>query len=239
MTRFRIAFWVITGCIVLGAPAPGASIIGPTGTLDVANCSGGGVTVNATSIDWLLPVGGGVGCILTGATTDIMSADGMLGPGVQGDIKDLAPPPPPPDVINFMTFVGFPTLHFDLAGLGPGSNNTACSSTFNPNNPSCSVFVGSPIILTPNGTGTTATLAAFGTATDSSGLISAWIGAYTTQLPGISPATIQSIILAGNSLTNTYSGAFEATFIPEPVSLLLIGGGLIGLAILRKSKRFA
>ncbi len=225
----------------------------PIGNLLVANCTGQGVTVTASTLDWL-PAGGGTGCIATGNQTLVNFVGG--GPLVSGDtsglIKDLTFPGPSP-ILDFMFFTDQPNLHFDLVGVGPGPTSTACATTLDPNAPACTVFVGSPIKLSPTSSGTTVSLSANGTASDLSADVSNWIGDYSTTFPGITPAQLQSAINSGTPLsgfcsggacTSTYSGTFVVTFtpgptVPEPLSLVLIGGGLIGLACMRRFKRAA
>src|SRR5689334_6279756 len=90
-----------------------------SGTLALANCSGGGVLVSATTIDFTLPVGGGTGCISTATKTNVTYATGTLLPAVAGTIKDLVSGGPA-IVVDFMTFAGNSDLHFDLTQLGPG-----------------------------------------------------------------------------------------------------------------------
>jgi PEP-CTERM motif-containing protein len=217
--------------IALFAPRVSAA---PVGTLDVGICAGGGVTVNATTIDWLLPVGGGNGCTVTGTTTFVTYVGGgPLLPGTFGTIKDLPGSGLP--LSQFMTFAGNPLLNYTLDGIGPGVANTACAALAI--GQSCSVFAGSPFILTYlGGTNTTVSLSAFGRVFDAAGF-SLWSGAFTSQFANLTPAQIQSIILAGGSITNTYSGTFTATTIPEPASLGLLGVGLLGVAA-RARKRW-
>ena len=64
------AFCVLAAFLFSITPASAAVI----GHLDVANCAGGGVIVNATTIDFTLPVGGGNGCIQTGTGTNVRIA---------------------------------------------------------------------------------------------------------------------------------------------------------------------
>jgi len=220
---------------------PGATAA-PVGTLDVASCVGGGVTISAVTIDFTPPPGGGAGCIQTGSTTAVTytGAPGALGPGVPGTIQDLVLGGGV--VLDFMIFTGHPNLQFDLSGLGPGVANTACAATFtNPALPACSVAAGNPFLLAPNGNGTTITLPANGIARDASGIISTWAGAYTTQFAGLTPQQIQNVILSGGSVSNVYFGTFAVTTtnVPEPTSMRLLGGGLIGLglAVRRRQKK--
>jgi hypothetical protein len=219
--------------------ASGAAI----GSLTVANCSGGGVTVSAGLIDWH-PVAGGVGCIETGSFTNVTyTGGGPLLPGTTGTIVDL---PLGGVVLDFMTFAGHPNLHLDLYTLGPGVANTACSNQFvDASQPACSVAPNTPFVLAPNGTGTTVSLSASGLARDGSATVDPWSGAYTTQFAGITPAQIQDAILLGTTVTpfcaggacsNAYSGAFTLE-IPEPAAFVLLGVGLIGLAAVRRRRR--
>ena len=211
-----------------------------TGHLDIANCTGGGVTVTATTIDFTLPVGGGTGCIQTGTGTNVAYAGGgPLLPGVAGTILDLTAGGG--TVVDFMTFIGNPLLHFDLTGLGPGVNNTTCATTFDPNAASCSVVAGSPFILSPTSTGTSITLSAFGIARDGSLPTSTFSGAFTTQIAGVTPQSIKTTILTtGGSVSSTDSADFVINFtgVPEPstISMAALGGLLVAFAARKRSR---
>jgi PEP-CTERM motif-containing protein len=221
-----------------------ASMASPVGVLNITNCNGGGVTVTSTSVDWLLPVGGGNGCISSDSGTNVTYTGGgpLLSNDATGLIKDL----PAGSNLDFMVFTDQPNLHFDLSSVGPGVVSTVCSTTLNPNNASCSVFAGSPFILTPTATGTTVTLSAAGIARDTTGS-SNWLGSFTTQFPGITPAQLQAAettnapipgFCSGGACTNTYSASFSVTLIPtpEPTTVSLIGLGLAGLALVKRHR---
>jgi hypothetical protein len=212
--------------VVTLVPAASASVIG---TFSVANCTGDGVTVTLTSIDFL-PAGGGTGCIETGTGTSVVFSGGTLGVGVAGTINDL----PVNGNTGFMMFPSAPGLFFDLVTLGPGPSNTNCASLTT--GQSCAVAVGSPFILTKQIAGTSITLSVSGTARDAISSNSIWMGSFTTQFPGLSPGTIQTTILGGGAETNTFSGSFIASAVPEPFTLAMIGGGLIALASFRKRR---
>jgi hypothetical protein len=207
-----------------------ATAIGP---LNVANCAGGGVTVSSTAITWS-PVGtaAGTGCIDTGLGTDVTFSGGSLLAGDPGNIKNLTFGGGLP-VDQFMTFQGT-TLDFVLSALGPGSTNTNCTGLAV--GASCSVFAGSPFLLTNLGNGNTAVgLSANGTVTDG-GVTSFWKGAFTTQL-NLDAATIQTDIEGGGSIVSTHSGQFVVSSVPEPttLSMLLLGGvALLGSKFRRR-----
>ncbi len=200
----------------------------PIGSLSLANCSGGGVIVTATTIDWTLPVGGGNGCIQTGVGTNVTYGLGStLGPGVTGSILDLTGSFP----INFITFLSAPGLHFDLLQLGPSTINTNCAALMI--GESCSAVAGSPFLLTKNSaTDTTVTLRASGSAGDLISSNSIWSGAFTTQVP-MTPAEIQATIAGGGSVASTYSGDFRVTItgVPEPGTAILMGMGFFLIAV--------
>jgi hypothetical protein len=220
--------------LALVAFAPIASAV-PVGILDVANCPAGGVTVTATSIDWQLPVDAGTGCIATGSMTSLTYSGGTLGPNVTGTILDLTTSTPLP-VSGFMTFSSTP-LNFTLNNLGPGSSNLSCGTLTIGN--SCSVAADSPFILTLlAGNQTAVSLSAFGTVTDGAG-VSNWSGAFTTQVPNMTPAQIQTTFLTNPNafINDTYSSGFVVTAVPEPATLTLFGTGL--LAVVRKRRRSA
>ena len=208
-----------------------------SGHLDLANCSGGGVTVSATSIDFL-PAGGGAGCILTGSSTNVSYGAGLtLGSGILGSIKDLVFNPANPPVPGFMTFTGTP-LNFTLTLLGPGVLNSICSTTLDPNQPSCSVGGNTPFILTPTSTGTSITLSARGTVSDGTSPASNFLGAFTTQVSNVTPDSIRATIQNQGSITSTQSGDFSITVVPEPstISMAALGGLLVAFAARKRAR---
>jgi len=229
------AFTLAAGLFSI-APASAAVI----GHLDVANCAGGGVTVTATTIDFTLPVGGGNGCIQTGSGTSVTYSGGTLLPGVQGTILDLVAGGG--IVLDFMSFTGNPNLHFDLTGIGPGVNNTVCAAVLDPNLPSCSAVAGSPFILAPTSTGTSITLSAVGIARDGTVPTSTFLGAFTTQIAGATPASLAATIAGGGAISSTNSGDFTITLsptVPEPstISMAMLGGVMVAFAAWKKKIR--
>jgi hypothetical protein len=213
-----------------------ASNATPIGTLTISDydCGGGtGVRVYAAAIDFL-PLGGGTGCIQTGGLTNVTyvnnaNAADSLGPSVLGTINDL----PVNGPAEFLKFATDPDLHFTLTALGPGLSDTTCENSFLGQ---CSV-AGSPIWLIGNGSTTTAILPMAGLATDFTGS-SQFTGSFSTEL-NLTPFQIQQAIVGGGFVQSTYSGRLDMTLgsqIPEPASMLLLGSGLLGIAVFSKKK---
>jgi hypothetical protein len=152
----------------------------------------------------------------------------------------------------FITFAGNGTAHatitYIITGFGAGSSNTNCATAVNPGD-SCSVFAGSPIILTFTATGTNVSLTGFGTTTDSGGGTSNWIGQFSTPITGMTPLQVQTFFCpsgtctaadfaSGRAIVKPSGGDFLASTVPEPgtTALTLIGGGLIALAAFKRRK---
>ena len=120
-----------------------------------------------------------------------------------------------------MTFTTVPGLAFDLGFVGPGSANTNCAGLAIGG--SCSVFVGSPFILTLTPTGTAVVLAVGGIARDGT-TPSIWSGNFTTSISNQTPLQIQQAFgcAAGQgpaacthptaTIGSTFAGEFTATF---------------------------
>jgi PEP-CTERM motif len=224
--------WILAAVAVCGFA--GNAMATPMGTLNVANCGGGGVDVTATTITWLPSAGAGVGCITTGLGTSVSYSGGTLANGVNGQIKNLTLGGGAVDM--FMNFTGTP-LDFVLTGLGPGSS-TPCSGAIALNQ-TCSATPTSPFVLTNLGANTGVSLTAFGTANDGTPGSGNWTGAFTTQLSGLTLTQVLSILSAGGTIESTHSASFTVTSatVPEPATLSMMGIGLLGLGLIGRRKR--
>ena len=210
------------GMFLLSQTASAAVI----GTLRANGGPNGNVIVTATSIDFVPPPAGGDGQIQnTDNTLTYGAANTPLAIGTFGRIRDLTAPTAFP-VVNFINFAPV-SVAFDLAGFGPAPANTNCAALTDFQ--SCSAFAGSPFILTRVGGSTFVGLSVVGTARDNTSVVTNFVGGFTTQIAGLTPGQIQSIITSGGSITSAYSVELTATAIPEPgtISLLLLGGTLL------------
>jgi hypothetical protein len=243
-TRFAqltLASWQFSalGILAFFSLVPNASA-NALGSMNEANCGGGGVSVSSTAITWLpLGTSAGTGCIITGAGTNVTYSGGTLGAGVTGNILDLLAGGGAVD--DFMTFQGT-TLDFKLTGfLTYPSDSTNCSS-ISPGQ-TCVVFdvasggpFDSPFLLTDLGGGNTeVSLTAYGTVLDG-GVLTDWSGSFTTQMT-MDPGTVQSTILGGGTISSTQSGSFLLSAVPEPATWTMLAAGLIALSLVARVRR--
>ena len=233
------------GVLFLAACAANASVIG-----ELKITSGSGVlTVTSNTITWgtdttSIPAGYNAE-VASPTPTSLTFVGGPLTLGEGVDMVNLTLPPVLP-INNFMTFALHPNLDYTLTGEGPGSTNYNCAGLAN--FAVCSPFAGDPVTLQLyNGT-TVATLSLNGTVTDGSGPISVWSGTVTANIvanlpdgTAPTPGDIQNYFNThpNGALTLGNAGDFTATVAPEPGSLAMIGGGLIGLAAMLRRRRAA
>jgi len=259
---------VLTGGLVLVSNAS-ASVINT-----LVTGSSGNVTVSLNSVIFnsdSAAVGGGNSDVASGTTLAFAGCAGGLNPpnagcltqqeGITVNNADLTLTAPSAANANtFLTFAAHPNLVFSIAWPpGPGSPNTNCASA-NANGLSCSVFAGSPIILTYANGDTFVGLGVSGKASDTgvAGLAggSSYTGGFseffTNQilvggvLVNPTPQNIQlffcptgvcqpSDFSSGRTISSSQSGNFTATSIPEPSAVFL---GSLGIVMLLVGARF-
>jgi hypothetical protein len=187
-------------------------------------------------------------------STSLTFAGGPLavGEGIHVNNNDLTvTAPSAADANTFLTFAAHPNLVFSITWPpGPGSSNTDCS-TASSNGLSCSVFAGSPGVLTYQNGHTVVSLGVAGRASDTgigglatgSNYTGGFSQTYTDLLPNGAAPTPRNIQLyfcptgtctaadfaSGRSLTSSQSGSFTASAVPEPQTTALVLGGLLVL----------
>lgn len=228
----RVVWTMVVIAIGLMGSRASAAVVG---TVNLANTSGGGISLTSSSIDFLLPAAGGNGAMATGIGTNVgYMGGGPLVSGANGLLKDFSIGSLP--VLDFATFATDPNLHFDLTGIGPGVLNTTAVNTFDPNTAPSSPSVGSPYILQATATGTSLTFTVSGIARDLSSPDSFWTGMFTTQIAGATPFQIQQVLINAGTVSSTYSASFIATgTVPEPTAALLLAG-LVPMLSLRRRR---
>jgi hypothetical protein len=222
------------------APSASGSVVG---NLVVGVCAGGSVVLSTAVVDWVSP-NPNPQCLRVVDTTAVISlGNGTLTspPPFTGTatINDI---PGSPGASGYMSFSGgglTGTMAFDLGGFGVGIP-TACTAGMAVGD-SCSV-AGTPYILTYLGSaGTLLELPAAGTIVDTlgDGRTSWWSGSFTGTIQLDTPFDIRTALeTPGGSVTpDAFHGTFDITDVPEPVSMALIGGGLIVLAAIKRRKR--
>jgi len=256
--------------LVSGASASvmGTLVTGSSGTVTVSMTSAVFNVDSAANGGGNSDVSGGVG----GTALKFAGCSGVLGSpgclsvqeGVTVNNNDLTLVAPSlADANTFLTFASHPNLVYSINWPpGPGSANTNCS-TANANGLSCSVFAGSPIILTYSNGETSVTISTIGKASDTgvAGLAtgSSYIGGFSeilTALPNGMAPTPQNVQLyycpdfvsngnscsnadftSGRAITTGQTGSFTATPVPESSSTVLSSIGILMLLVGRQLRR--
>jgi len=261
-------FWT-SRKLYIGIATVGSLLFVPNASATVINTlltgSTGTVTASLTSLIFnndpaAQPLGTCTTTLGRGCNSDVASGTSLsfiggplaTGEGIYVNNNDLiSSPPSAADANTFLTFALHPNLVFSVVfPPGPGSANTNCA-TANSNGLSCSVFAGSPVILTYANGNTFIAFSVHGQVSDTgvAGLAtgSSYTGGFsqffTALLPNGTALTPQNIQLyfcpsgtctaadfaSGRSITSSQSGTFTAASVPEPQTTALVLGGLLVL----------
>ena len=238
---------VLKKIAVAAAIAGAFTVASATPVVGVANLTIGQVVIRAGSVDWnndplnINPPPNGA-AITRGDFAVINTRTGSFLAGTPvfsaGTIRDLADPTIIPgdtgnafpvgvatDLNKFLTFAAQPNWLFHATFLVPG--------TF-----------GSPFTLTQVGANVFASMTVNGYVCDDTNVsgscdigedLTHWTGGFSAQYNNTTPNNLFGILVGGGALqNNTWSATIEATALPEPGSMALLGLGLVGLAATRR-----
>jgi len=244
--RLPLAFSGLAAGILLLCAQPSFATV--SGELDTGGT--GTLTVSQTSLTFTpndtthfsTEVAAGTNVSFAGCPTGVLGDPGCLTQGEGVDINGGLPITSLGPIANFLTFQNTPSLVYSLTAYEPGVANTNCAALLV--GQSCSVFAGSPIVLTLEAGGKTASeLGVSGTVTDGTLPVSSWTGLFTATTNHRTPAQLQAIILAGGTITNTHSGDFTilptTTQTPEPrlISLAALAGLFLAIAVQKRRRQ--
>jgi hypothetical protein len=231
-----------TGLLLFTAQPSFASVSG-----ELLTGGNGTLTVSATALTFTkndssgysTEVATGTDLTFAGCSSGMLGTTGCLTQGEGVDVNGGNPITNLGPITDFLTFANTPSLVFGLDGYSPGLTNTNCAALTV--GESCSVFVGSPVILTLTSSGgTAASMGIFGTASDGTTPVSTWKGNFTATIANKTPAQLQAIIANRGSFSHTHSGDFVVSFspVPEPRSIsLALGAALfLGIVVMRRKR---
>lgn len=244
LTAMALAVFAVVPSSLLGASIP----LGNGAVLDLSNMSGQLVGVSNACINWGIPSA----CQTTTGIQDTVSGNDSTvftnGSTSLDTIKDLPAGVLIP-LVDFMTVQSPLTgseVFFDLTGIVIPAIPVGNNCTIFALSAICNAGGGSPFLLVQTGDNQvsisfdTTEIAYTGNSTSGS---TPYVSVFTTQISGTllngNTDTIPNIlnyVAGGGAIDSTWS-ASQSPVVPEPMSFILLGSGLLGMGLLSRWSR--
>jgi len=247
MLRSKISLFGLACGVALLALTPAYGTIIDGSQLHIA----GDADVGANFLNWLCDQPGDTTCpVMNHGDYSVTSSTGSFAQynGSFGLISNINDASQPLNTVfsdpNFMTFDlnGNETIELTFIPLGTDTVSPDCVGLTHctPSNPALITANDpggvSPFNLDQNSLGTAANFAVEGFVHDSNGQIGILTGIFSAEFVGKNPAQVLAQILTGNG-ESTYSANFVVALAPEPMTLALMGSGLLAIGLITRRRK--